>query len=222
MCNTTCITYGATVLSSAEIAGKRVLEAGARDHNGSLRAIIEHHGPREYIGTDLEEGAGTDVLCDVTELVRVFGEESFDLVVATEIVEHVVGWREAISNLKRVCRAGGVLLLSTRSRGYRFHPCPEDFWRFELDDMREILGDMVVEDLRPDRPLWPGVLLKARKPERFVEKNLAGVALYSIADGARVLDVDPRRCRRLFRRNRRYELMKAAAKRALGAPGGAS
>jgi len=51
-------------------------------------------------------------------LVDYFGPESFDVVVSTEVVEHVLDWRLVINNMKVVLRRGGFIYLTTRSRAF--------------------------------------------------------------------------------------------------------
>jgi hypothetical protein len=62
---------------------------------------------------------------------------------------------------------GGVLVLTTRSPGFPYHPHPEDFHRFPVEAMREILGaaglDIERCEADPD-PASPGVFAVARKP----------------------------------------------------------
>lgn len=177
-------------ITTEDIQGCRVLEVGARDVNGTVRAIIEPYHPCCYIGTDLIPGPGVDLLCSAERLVATFGPESFDVLVSTETIEHIREWRQAITSFKRVVRQGGLIILTTRSRGFCYHAYPHDYWRYEIDDIRRILVDCTVEALVRD---WmsPGVMVKARKPVAFAESDLRDMALYSMVHRDRVLKVSP-------------------------------
>lgn len=182
MCNVAGIVFVASRLLPEDIESKRVLEVGSYDHNGAVRPVVSARNPAEYIGVDIEPGPGVDQVCDIACLVERFGEESFDLVLCTEVLEHVEDWRAAISNLKRVCKAGGIILLTTRSLGFQYHGYPHDFWRFEVDDMERIFADFEIMELQKDRQ-DPGVFLKARKPGDYEECDLADISLYHIVSG---------------------------------------
>jgi SAM-dependent methyltransferase len=188
MCNKTGIAFVSATLSDADVRGKRVLEAGARDVNGSARPEVEALGPGEYLGVDIEEGSGVDEVCDVGELARRYGAESFDVVIATELVEHVRDWRSAFWNMKSVLRPGGSMIVTTRSRGFKIHGYPYDYWRYELDDMRVIFSDFAVEAIRTDAEA-PGVFIKARKPVDWTPATLDGYSLYSVVVGKRSTDI---------------------------------
>lgn len=161
-------------LPADRVWGRDVLEAGSMDVNGSVRPILMAHRPKSYVGTDLRAGPGVDVVCPVGELVEFFGRGSFDVVVSTEMLEHVEDWRGAVRNMKRVLRRGGFLALTTRSPGFKYHPYPKDCWRFTQDDLRLIFSDMTIEAVQGD-PLAPGVFMLARMPDAFEENFLVPI-----------------------------------------------
>ena len=179
MCHTSCLGF-ANELTVSDVAGKRVLDVGSYDVNGSVRDGIEMLGCAEYIGVDMRDGPGVDEVCDTVKLVERFGVESFDIIISTEMLEHVEDWRAAISNMKRVCKRGGLMLITTRSKGFPRHDYPGDFWRYEIDDMKTIFADCERLKLRED-PQDPGVFLLARKPEGFREVDLSAHKLYGLS-----------------------------------------
>ena len=151
MCNASCILFGALNLKPEDIQGKRVIEAGSCDINGSLRALVKSYHPCEYIGIDIERGPGVDIVCRAEDILDRFGKESFDVVISTELMEHVLDWRKVIHNFKNICKAGGTILITTRSRGHPYHGHPYDFWRYEIEDMKYIFSDCITEKLEKDR-----------------------------------------------------------------------
>lgn len=188
MCDQSGIDFGQQNLTAADVTDKRILEIGARTVNFSLRPEIEKLNPAEYIGVDIQEGMGVDQIVRVEELVQTFGAESFDVVFTTELMEHVEDWRAAISNLKQVCKPGGVILITTRSIGFKYHAYPYDFWRFEPEDMRAIFADCQVEALESD-PEAPGVFVKVRKPESFKELDLSTYKLFNVITLSREVSI---------------------------------
>lgn len=154
--------YGA--LQTGEVAGRDVLEVGSLDVNGSVRSMVEARGPRSYIGVDVVDGPGVDRVVDANDLPEVFGIDSFDVVIATEMLEHAEDWQLATMMMVEVLRPGGVLVWTTRSPGFGWHH-PPDRWRYTQEAMAEILRiyglDPVVIMADPE---YPGVFVKARKP----------------------------------------------------------
>lgn len=94
MCSISCVAYAAKALSKGEVRGKKVIEIGACDINGSIKSVIEFLRPIEYIGVDVQKGPGVDIVCNAENLVEIFGKESFDVVVSIELLEHVRDWRK--------------------------------------------------------------------------------------------------------------------------------
>ena len=184
MCTVNCILFGARNLHGEEIRDKKVLEVGSRDINGSLRSFVESRKPACYIGVDICKGPGVDVIGDAENLLDRFELDSFDLIISTELLEHLRNWRRVISNIKNVCKPGGIILITTRSIDYPLHGYPHDFWRYELEDMENIFSDCEMQVL--ERDPQKGVFIKAKKPLNFEEKDLSDYELYSIVVYRRV------------------------------------
>jgi SAM-dependent methyltransferase len=189
MCNVAVIEFFVESVEKEEFEGKRVLEVGSKYVNGSVRPLIERFlRPGEYVGVDVEPGKFVDVVLPAERLVEHFGPESFDVVIATELLEHVQDWRLAVNNMKAVLRRGGYIYITTRSYGFPFHAYPYDFWRYEIKDMEDIFSDFEIIRLARDHEA-PGVFMKARKPFDYHPKDLQSIALYSMILGRRTTSI---------------------------------
>jgi len=187
MCNAYCILFGAINLKKEEIEEKRIIEVGSYNVNGSLKPLLESYKPKEYIGVDIMKGPGVDIVCNAEETVDKFGKERFDVVISTELLEHVRNWKKVICNLKNICVREGIILITTRSKGFPYHGYPYDFWRYEMEDMRIIFSDCDILVLEKDPA--KGVFVKIRKPINFIENDLSEYKLYSILTNKRVKDI---------------------------------
>jgi SAM-dependent methyltransferase len=159
------------------VAGKTVLEAGALDVNGSVRGHIESLRPASCTGTDMRAGPGVDVVCAAEDLPRRFA--GVDLVVCTEMLEHAADWRAAMAGMAGVLAPGGLLLLTARGPGFPPHGYPEDYWRFTVAAMAQILAACGLEAVRleADSPM-PGVLVLARKTGE--PGDLSGIGVFPV------------------------------------------
>lgn len=164
VCHTSVLTWAANVFGPDLVTDKTVCEVGAYDVNGSVRASIEAHGPVSYLGVDISEGPGVDLVCSVDDLPGRF-PDGFGLVVSTEMLEHVESWKAAVSALVRLVEPGGHLAVSTRSPGFPYHAYPVDTWRYTPEAMREVLAlaGLTVVSCVPDDE-QPGVFAVAHKP----------------------------------------------------------
>jgi len=189
MCNSACIEFGVKHLTIREVKDKKIIEVGSCDMNGSLRPIIESWGePAKYTGVDIIDGKGVDIICAAEDILEKFGKESFDVIISTELLEHIRDWKKAITNIKNVCKTNGIILITTRSFGFGYHGHPYDFWRYGLEDMKYIFSDCEILALKNDHQ-DPGVFIKVRKPADFVEKDLTFFKLYSIVVDKRTSEI---------------------------------
>jgi len=189
MCNATVIEFFINNIKLEEFKGKRILEVGSKYVNGSVRPLIEKFAsPKEYIGIDIESGKYVDLVLPAEKLCIYFGEENFDVVISTELLEHVRDWRIVIENMKSVLKTNGYIYITTRSVGFPFHSYPFDFWRYEVDDMRRIFSDFKILNLQSDHEA-PGVFLKAIKPEQYLPLDLSSLELYSMIIGRKTKSI---------------------------------
>jgi len=79
------------------------------------------------IGFDIKKGEGVDVVGDAHNLP--FGDNKFDAILCTEVLEHLHSPQVAIAEMKRVLKKGGHLILSTRFI-FPIHDAPDDFYRY--------------------------------------------------------------------------------------------
>ncbi|MBU2540564.1 MAG: class I SAM-dependent methyltransferase [Candidatus Omnitrophica bacterium] len=207
MCDTAGIIFGVKNFSKEEIEGKRIIEVGSFDENGSLRPFIESLNPREYIGIDIKEGPGVDMICSVEEMVEKFGRESFDIIISTELLEHVRDYKRGIANIKNICKLGGTVFITTRSYGFLYHGFPSDYWRFEASDLEYIFSDCLIEKIEKDK-YSPGVFIKVRKPKDFKENDLASLELYSIILDKRTKEIKPKDINIFQKRKNRNQRVK--------------
>ncbi len=107
----------------------RILDLGAQDINGSLRACAPHSA--SYLGVDMVPGRGVDLVLEDPHVLP-FEDEAFDAVVTTSCFEHDRMFWVTFLEIIRVTRRGGHVYANVPSNGW-FHRHPVDCWRFYPD-----------------------------------------------------------------------------------------
>lgn len=150
------LNFFSSALLPTDVQHKDVLEVGSYDENGSIRPLIMEMAPAVYVGTDMREGPGVDIVADISTTHLGL----FDVVCSAGTLEHMEDWRGCITSMKRHVKPGGLLLLTTVSPGFPLHDYPSDYWRFTLGDMSAIFSDSQILILEHD-PQVAGVFVKA-------------------------------------------------------------
>lgn len=177
--NGPCMEFCDRHLLAPEVKGKRIIDIGCCD--SSFGIILKNYEPKEYLGVDISEGPNVDEICDAVNLIERFGENSFDIVISAEMLEHAEDWKSAIHNMKTICKPGGIIFLTARSRWFPYHGCPHDYSRFESEDMIHIFSDCIIKAVIPDY-VQPGIFIKAIKPGDFKEVDLSDYTVFDISD----------------------------------------
>jgi len=124
----TAMWWGKQFLNNYSITGK-VLEIGACNRNGGLRDVCPEGC--EWIGVDLEEGPGVDVVLEDPHKLP-FPDNSFDAVISSSVFEHADFFWEIFKEKCRCVKPGGHIYINAPSTG-EYHPYPSDSWRFYRD-----------------------------------------------------------------------------------------
>jgi SAM-dependent methyltransferase len=149
-----------------DLSDASVLEVGSFDENGSARSVFERY-VHDYVGIDAREGRGVDQVMLAHDLK--FPTWQFDLVICTEMLEHDARPWLSVTEMSRVLKRGGSLLMTARGfdayGGYPEHPCPKDYWRYNPDSFEVLLAWSRLRPIQviPD-PEVPGVFGHAVKP----------------------------------------------------------
>jgi SAM-dependent methyltransferase len=97
-------------------SNKQVLEIGSLDINGSVRALFSNCN---YIGIDIGPGPGVDIVCQGQDYDA--DDNSYDTVISCEVMEHNPHWADTLRNMIRVCRPGGLVVMTCATLGRREH-----------------------------------------------------------------------------------------------------
>jgi SAM-dependent methyltransferase len=81
----------------------------------------------EYVGVDPVENPHADLVGSVEDLP--VADESFDVVLCNQVLEHCDSPTRAVAELRRVAAPGGRVLVSTHGV-MAYHPSPTDYWRW--------------------------------------------------------------------------------------------
>jgi SAM-dependent methyltransferase len=105
-----------------------VLEIGSKDY-GSTSSFRDFYAGAEYVGVDMAEGKGVDVVVDLTKTLGPLKESYFDLGICCSVLEHVDKPWIFAANLGKLIRPGGRLYMSV-PWVWRYHAYPDDYFRF--------------------------------------------------------------------------------------------
>lgn len=131
------------------------LDVAPQDHEGS-----RPHFPKSSVETlDINPQSGATYiadLCMTNDTILPAGR--FDYVVCTEVLEHTLQPFDAVRELSRILKTGGVVLVSTPFN-FRIHGPLPDCWRFTEHGLRALFRDFNIVELSgledDDRFLMP-------------------------------------------------------------------
>jgi SAM-dependent methyltransferase len=108
----------------------------------------------EYVGIDREGPLSRPTVVGSAESLP-FPDQSFDVVLSTQVLEHLPDPERALREAVRVLKRGGRMILTVPGV-WPTHEAPHDFWRFTRHGLMRLLADheIVYRDLEALGGLW--------------------------------------------------------------------
>jgi SAM-dependent methyltransferase len=113
----------------------RILEIGSYIGGFNIRSLNPQNS--EYVGVDLVEGPGVDVVL-TDPYIFPFGDNEFDYIISSSCFEHIDFFWVSYLEIMRVLKPSGVFYLNAPSNG-DFHRYPIDSWRFFPDSAHSLV-----------------------------------------------------------------------------------
>ena len=132
-----------------------VLDIAPQDHEG----VKEYFVKSKIKTLDINPNSNCDYICDLCENNSdIIDDNLFDVVFCTEVLEHVSNPFNAVNELLRITKKGGVVVTSTPFN-FRIHGPLPDNWRFTEHGLRELFKNFSEVNIIPlnddDRFLMP-------------------------------------------------------------------
>lgn len=127
-----------------------IIEVGSVDINGSVRKLVPEAS--SYIGYDVAPGKGVDIVGTFHE--QDIPDESVDVVLTTEALEHDMHWRLTVRKCLDVLKPGGIYIMTCASTGRREHGTRRTSARDSLtaalpdSEWPDYYGNRVADDIR--------------------------------------------------------------------------
>lgn len=106
-----------------------------QEESANLRPIFQG---KEYIGADIREGPGVDIVLDLHNID--LPPNIAGTVLICETLEHVEYPRKAISEAYRILKDNGMLIISS-AMYFPIHAHPNDYWRFTPEGFKSLLKE---------------------------------------------------------------------------------
>lgn len=128
---------------------------------------IEHQiwaGAKEFYNKgivetlDIDKNSNSTYIADITANNRnIIANNRFDVVIFTEVLEHTLNPFDAINEIYRILKPGGVLVMTTPFNFRIYNPLP-DCWRISEHGLRHLLknfSSVEIEENGTKRFLFP-------------------------------------------------------------------
>lgn len=133
----------------------RLLDIAPQDHEGAAPYF-----KKSSVDTfDINPASGATYIADLCENnSSKIPSGHYDFVVCTEVLEHTLQPFDAVQEIERVLKPGGLAFIST-PYDFRIHGPLPDCWRFTEHGLRALLKDFEILEItpleNPDRFLMP-------------------------------------------------------------------
>lgn len=122
----------------ADKLGDDVLEIGSRMTNDRCWWIVNRDLARgQWLGVDMQPGPGVDRVVDMHDFPAEW-QGRFSGALCSEVLEHVAHPWIALTNLRKIIRPGGWVVITTLT-SFPIHGFPDDYYRYTTSGLRVLL-----------------------------------------------------------------------------------
>lgn len=107
-----------------------------------------HFPNRTTLDIAARPGVGVDIVGDAHHLPQI-PDASFDVILCTEVLEHLHTPEKALAEFRRILRPGGTLIITTRFI-FPLHDVPGDYYRYTKYGLRHLLYDFTIEEFQEE------------------------------------------------------------------------
>jgi SAM-dependent methyltransferase len=122
-----------------------IADVGSFDVNGTLKPIFDQEN-WNYTGYDLSEGKNVDHVLSSPYNWPEIDDGFFDVVISTQVVEHVQHPWRWIKEVARIVKPGGLIYICTPNT-IHFHEYPIDCFRVWPDGMRGLFQEAGIAEI---------------------------------------------------------------------------
>lgn len=116
------------------VSGKTLdLGAGTAKYSGFIKQKA-----KEYVTFDAVAGKNIDIVGDVLNLP--IGNETFDTVISTQVLEHVEKPWIMVKEIRRILKEGGICILTAPFLS-PYHSDPRDYFRYTEDGLKSLFSN---------------------------------------------------------------------------------
>jgi SAM-dependent methyltransferase len=119
---------------AAECRG-RFLEFG----DPFFRYCFDPAAIERYDIVDVAPGPEVTIVADLQNCPEI-ASDTYDVVVCTQVLEHIANPFLAAAELHRILKPNGILLLTVPA-AYPYHAVPRDYWRYTRDSLQLLFGE---------------------------------------------------------------------------------
>jgi SAM-dependent methyltransferase len=121
----------------------RLLDIAPQDYEGAAKFF-----QRITIETiDIDPAQAATHTGDITRRNEFLNDDSYDVIVCTEVLEHTLNPFDAVKEIRRILKPSG-LLIASAPLNFRIHGPLPNCWRFTLHGWRQLLREFSSVDIR--------------------------------------------------------------------------
>ena len=131
------------VLKNKNLVKEPILEIGSKDYwnTQNFRSIFPNF---EYIGVDMEDGKGVDVIIDFTDDLDIIknklNKKKFNTIFCFSVLEHCKNPFKMCENITNILEKNGFIFIGVPFT-WRIHSYPSDYWRFTSEGIKILFSN---------------------------------------------------------------------------------